>query len=148
MAKYTKKIKTRKPNKSVKPNKSDKRKRTKQGRKRIISTRRGKPSTLKLTIMNNTRDESCKKNNFTVCCPHMPPDDKRRYVATNEKTVLKYKGKNYQLHTCCLMCSQSMNKLAKNVKKFNKHHLPIIKNGHLYLANKHTGFHVQKLKQI
>ena len=147
MAKYTKKIKTRKTNTPNKPNKSDKRKKQSNKKKQKLSRNKVKP-TLKLTIMNNTRDESCKKNNFTVCCPHMPPDDKRRYVATNEKTVLKYKGKNYQLHTCCLMCSQSMNKLAKNVKKFNKHHLPIIKNGHLYLANKHTGFHVQKLKQI
>ncbi len=103
---------------------------------------------MNLTIMSNTRNELCKKNNFTVCCPHMPPDNKKRYVATNEKTILKYKGKNYELHTCCLMCSQSMNKLAKNVKKFNKLHIPIIKNGYLYLANKHTGFHVQKLKQI
>ena len=46
------------------------------------------------------------------------------------------------------MCSEALNKLAKNVRKFNKLHIPIIKNGHLYLANKHTGFHVQKLKQI
>ena len=145
MAKYTKKIKTRKPNKS------DKRKRKAQTQKRKRKqniSKNGVKQTLKLTIMNNTRDEPCKKNNFTACCPHMPPDDKRRYVATNEKTLLKYKGKKYELHTCCLMCSEALNKLAKNVRKFNKLHIPIIKNGHLYLANKHTGFHVQKLKQI
>ena len=147
MAKYTKKIKTRKTNTPNKPNKSDKRKKQSNKKKQKLSRNKVKP-TLKLTIMNNTRDEPCKKNNFTACCPHMPPDDKRRYVATNEKTLLKYKGKKYELHTCCLMCSEALNKLAKNVRKFNKLHIPIIKDGHLYLANKYTGFHVQKLKQI
>ena len=135
MIEYTKKLKIRKTSKTNK-------------RKTNKSNKNKKQSQLKLTIMNNTRDEPCKKNNFTVCCPHMPPDDKRRYVATNEKTILKYKGKKYELHTCCLMCSQALNKLAKNVTKFDKEHKPIIKDGHLYLANKYTGFHVQKLKQV
>jgi hypothetical protein len=135
MVEYTKKLKIRKTSKTNK-------------RKTNKSNKNKKQSQLKLTIMNNTRDEPCKKNNFTACCPHMPPDDKRRYAATNEKTILKYKGKKYELHTCCLMCSQALNKLAKNVTKFNKEHKPIIKDGYLYLANKYTGFHVQKLKQV
>ena len=43
----------------------------------------------------------------------MEPDAEGRYPATNEKTVLKYNGEEYILHTCCKMCSVEMNKIAK-----------------------------------
>ena len=97
--------------------------------------------------MKNTRNEECSKNRMTVCCPHMEPDDKGRYRATNEKSVLKYKGNNYILHTCCLMCSKEMNKTAKNTEKFNKLYKPKKKGDNLVLANKKTGKYVQILKK-
>jgi hypothetical protein len=99
-------------------------------------------------LLKNTRNEECSKNKMTVCCPHMEPDDKGRYRATNEKSVLKYKGNNYILHTCCLMCSKEMNKTAKSTEKFDKLYKPKKKEDNLVLANKKTGRDVQILKRI
>lgn len=98
----------------------------------------------------NTRDEKCISKKNTACCPHMAPDSKGRYRATNEMTPLYYRGKTYQLHTCCLMCSQAMNKLAKkNVDKFDKLHKPVImSDGSLKLANAITGKYVQISKMM
>ena len=98
----------------------------------------------------NTRGEKCTSRNNTACCPHMRPDEKGRYRATNEMTPLHYRGKKYQLHTCCLMCSQAMNHLAKtNIEKFDKNHRPIImKDGSLKLANAVTGKYIQILPLI
>lgn len=92
----------------------------------------------------NTRGEKCSAANGTKCCPHMTTDEKGRYRATNEKSELNYKGVKYQLHTCCLMCSNAMNKLAAtNTEKFDKLHKPIITKDGLKLANGHTGEYVQ-----
>ena len=98
----------------------------------------------------NTRDEKCSGDNNILCCPHMKPDEKGRYRATNEKSVLHYKGNKYELHTCCLMCSQEMNKLAKeDIETFDKIHKPIILiDGSLKLANGVTGEYVQVSKAI
>ena len=96
--------------------------------------------------MKNTRNVACGKTN---CCPHMPPDEKGRYRATNEKTTLKYKGKTYELHTCCLMCSKAMNALIKkDIKVFEKQYKPVVKKGVLYLSNKNTKKRMQELKQV
>ena len=71
--------------------------------------------------LKNTRNQKCTSRKSAVCCPHMAPDDKGLYAATNEMTPLKYRGKKYELHTCCKMCGTSMNKLAKtNPDKFKK----------------------------
>ena len=101
-------------------------------------------------ILLNTRNKKCSDKNWTSCCPHMPPNEKGKYIATNEQTILHYKGKQYILHTCCLMCSQAMNKLSKNNSyKFKKLYInKINKNGDLVLKNKHTGVVIQKTKLV
>jgi NCAIR mutase (PurE)-related protein len=112
-----------------------------------------KKTTRKLTRVSNklinTRNEKCIASNSTKCCPHMNTDEKGRYHATNEKSILHYKGAKYELHTCCLMCSEEMNKLAKtNIVKFNKLHKPIKHKNGLLLANGHTGKYVQFVQAV
>ena len=111
-----------------------KQKKTRKNRKKII----------------NTRNVSCYSKNMTTCCPHMEPDDKGRYRATNETSKLYYNDKQYILHTCCLMCSNAMNNLSKNNKsKFDKIYKPrVLEDGSLKLANSKTGIYVQKAKLI
>ena len=97
--------------------------------------------------MINTRNQPCSRRSRTVCCPHQKPDKKGRYAATNEKTVLEYKGKKYLLHTCCLACSKSMNRLShRNLNLFENKYKPVIKNNKLILSNQWTGKPVQQLK--
>lgn len=93
----------------------------------------------------NTRNESCYGKKMTTCCPHMDPDEKGRYRATNESSTLHYDGKKYLLHTCCLMCSAAMDKLAKKSKRaFDKTYKPrVLSDGSLKLANAKTGVYVQ-----
>ena len=99
-----------------------------------------------LKKMKNTRNIVCGKTN---CCPHMPLDKKGRYRATNEKSILKYKGKTYELHTCCLMCSKAMNELVKkDIKTFEKQYKPHVEKRVLYLSNKHTKKRMQELKEV
>ena len=94
----------------------------------------------------NTRKEKCSKNNYTSCCPHMKPNNDNQYAATNEQTILKYKKKKYALFTCCLMCSNAMNKLSKSDPiKFKKVYISrFLKNGTMILKNKYSGKEVQK----
>lgn len=84
---------------------------------------------------------------MTSCCPHMEPDAEGRYPATNEKTVLKYNGEEYILHTCCKMCSAEMNKIAKTKSKFDKLYKPKKVGDDLKLANRKTGKYIQLLKK-
>lgn len=100
--------------------------------------------------LKNTRNEDCSLRKSTSCCPHMDVDKKGRYRATNEKSILHYKGKRYALHTCCLMCAEAMNKTAKsNPDKFKKNYISRFdKKGNLIAKNKHTGKEIQILKLI
>lgn len=99
--------------------------------------------------LKNTRNEKCSKNNYSVCCPHNKLTN-NKYAATNEKSILKYQNKKYKLYTCCLMCSDAMNKLASsNPNKFKKLYIKSInKNGDLLLKNIHTNKFVQIAKLI
>ena len=96
----------------------------------------------------NTRNEDCGINGSTGCCPHMGPDEKGRYRATNEKTTLTYDNKKYELHTCCIMCSDAMNALAKSdPAKFKASYVSrYMPNGDMIAKNHHTKKEVQVLK--
>lgn len=98
--------------------------------------------------LKNTRDEDCAINGSTGCCPHMGPDEKGRYRATNEKTILTYDNKKYELHTCCIMCSDAMNALAKTYPvKFEASYVSrYMPNGDMVAKNHHTNKEVQVLK--
>ena len=80
----------------------------------------------------------------------MAPDDKGRYAATGTKHVLKYKGKSYRLMTCCKMCGDSMNDIAKrNPAKFAKLYIDSIDaKGNIHAKNRHTGKVVQIMRLI
>lgn len=101
-------------------------------------------------VLINTRNESCKENNWTSCCPHMPPDVKGRYAATNESSTLKLDDKNYKLHTCCKPCSVAMQSMWNTDKSLFKKLYKPIKNekGDIWLHNRHTGKKVQMAKII
>ena len=101
-------------------------------------------------ILLNSKNKSCKSQKFTACCPHMIPDNEGRYAATGIKHILKYKGNNYKLMTCCQMCGDVMNKISKeNPKKFAKLYIKYIdKNGNIHAKNRHTNEVVQILKKI
>ena len=96
----------------------------------------------------NTRNEDCGINGSTGCCPHMGPDEKGRYRATNEKTTLTYDNKKYELHTCCIMCSEAMNALARtDPAKFRASYVSrYMPNGDMVAKNHHTKKEVQVLK--
>jgi hypothetical protein len=96
----------------------------------------------------NTRNEDCGINGSTGCCPHMGPDEKGRYRATNEKTTLTYDNKKYELHTCCIMCSEAMNALARtDPAKFKASYVSrYMPNGNMVAKNQHTKKEVQVLK--
>jgi hypothetical protein len=101
----------------------------------------------KTVKLSNSRNEPCAKRDWTACCPHMPPNEKGQYAATNEDSILKYNNKRYVLHACCKMCSDAMNKLAKNKRKFDKiHRTKKLKGDRIMLANAKTRKYVQKLK--
>ena len=116
------------------------------------ATRKRRPSKKSIVGkgLKNTRNEDCSIHKSTGCCPHMNPDEKHRYRATNEKSVLKLGTKRYQLHTCCLMCSQAMNAQAKSdPKKFEKMYVSrYLENGNMVAKNNHTGEEVQILKLL
>ena len=97
----------------------------------------------------NTRNEKCSKNNYTSCCPHNKLTN-NKYAATNEKSVLHYNKHEYELYTCCMMCSAAMNKMAKNdPSKFKKLYIKSInKNGDLLLKNIHSNKFVQIAKKL
>tara|TARA_B100000941_G_C28456194_1_gene528067 strand:- start:173 stop:1102 length:930 start_codon:yes stop_codon:yes gene_type:complete len=96
----------------------------------------------------NTRNEDCGINDSTGCCPHMGPDEKGRYSATNEKTTLTYDNKKYELHTCCMMCADAMNALARtDPAKFKASYVSrYMPNGDMVAKNHHTKKEVQVLK--
>ena len=80
------------------------------------------------------------------CCPHMGPNAEGRYRATNETSLLGYKGNMYSLKTCCEMCANAM---RENSSTFDKDYLPHIvkKNGKTYLqlSNRVTKVPIQYL---
>jgi len=99
----------------------------------------------------NTRDEKCSAKGWTACCPHMPPDRKGRYAATNEETVLTFPdGSRYKLHTCCKMCGDQMREEIKNdYKAFVEHYKPVVAGKDaMWLHNKDTGARVQKIRRL
>ena len=97
--------------------------------------------------LKNKRNKSCSFKNSTSCCPHMPPDKNGKYSATNEMTPLKYRGKRYELHTCCKMCAEAMNKLAKtDPEKFRQTYISRFDKFNIVAKNKHTRKEVQILK--
>ncbi len=91
------------------------------------------------TELKNTRNEKCSHNNWTACCPHMPPNEKGQYIATNETTILYYRRHEYELHTCCKHCSEEMNKLSKrNPALFAKKYIHSFDaDGNLIAKNQH-----------
>ena len=98
----------------------------------------------------NTRNEPCdiyKQN----CCPHMGPNDKGLYRATNESTDFNYDGHTYILKTCCQMCADAMKDLVKkHISEFNTVYSPRIHidnsgNKYLFLSNANTGKLIQAL---
>ena len=97
----------------------------------------------------NTRDEDCSVGNKNVCCPHMPPDDKGRYAATNETNILYYGNNMYKLNTCCTMCSDAMNALAQSdPKKFHTKYISrYLSNGDMVVKNQHSKKEVQILEK-
>lgn len=139
--KISKKSKTNnKKNKSIKTNFSKKT----SYKKKLKSSK-----TRKIKLIN-TRNENCSKNGMTTCCPHMAVDEKGRYAATNEKTILKYDGKKYELYTCCKMCSVLMNKISKDTRnKFARLYINGFDDkGNMLLQNQYTKKHVQTAKLI
>jgi thiol-disulfide isomerase/thioredoxin len=113
------------------------------GSRRVGGTRR--VSRRGARKLRNTRNKRCNGNKMMNCCPHMPPDDKGRYVATTQKHVLKYKGKKYSFKTCCTMCAILMKiESLKHPARFAKKYVASEKGGSLMLKNKHTGRIVQK----
>lgn len=100
--------------------------------------------------LRNTKNKSCKSRKFTACCPHMPPDKDGKYMTTATKHILEYKDKKYNLMTCCPMCGDTMNRLAKrNPKKFAKLYIDKIDNrGNIRAKNRHTGKVVQILNLV
>tara|TARA_B100000700_G_C14642047_1_gene667845 strand:- start:225 stop:662 length:438 start_codon:yes stop_codon:yes gene_type:complete len=96
----------------------------------------------------NSKKKSCLENDMTTCCPHMEPNNDGEYAATTSMKPLSYRGKKYELYTCCQMCADNMNKLSKdNPDKFDNYYkVKLTKEGHLKLANKHTKEYVQIAK--
>ena len=130
-----------------------KKRKTKKNKIKIKKTQKRKSKrniTLKnKTKLKNTRNQLCSSKNWTVCCPHQKPDSQGRYAATNEVTTLFYNNRKYKLHTCCKMCSKSMNDLSKNKPAlFKILYKPVVKKGYLKLSNKWTKRCVQHLKLI
>ena len=123
----------------------------KHNNRRTQRKRSRKNRTLKKpqTGLKNTRNQLCSNKKWTVCCPHQKPDSDGRYAATNEISTLLYNGNEYELHTCCMMCSKAMNKLANsNIGLFKKKYKPVVKNGYLKLSNQWTKKCVQHLKLL
>ena len=100
--------------------------------------------------LRNTRDEPCTTKNMTGCCPHMRPDSKGRYRATNEKTRLRYRGNRYELYTCCLMCSDAMVRLAEeDPEQFKDIYIvKTLPSGDLVLRNRVTKEPVQVVRRV
>ena len=101
------------------------------------------------SMLKNTRNEQCdiyKQN----CCPHMGPDEKGLYRATNESTDLKYDGKIFILKTCCQMCADVMKEMVhKKQSQFKSEYAPKIHRvagkTYLLLSNKVTHKPIQAL---
>ena len=115
----------------------------KRGGKRILQTR-------KRCALRNTRGECCSKGSWSSCCPHMQPDAKGRYAATNEETVLKLGSRKYRIKTCCRPCATAMQTAWDTDRTiFNRSYKPQEnEKGDLWLHNKHTGRRVQLAKRI
>ena len=104
------------------------------------------------TISKNTRGQKCSEkapkssHGWTSCCPHMPLDEHGHYRATNEMNVLSYKGKEYELWTCCQMCADAMKKSAKDTPNtFENDYIHSFEGTTILAKNKHTGKIVQKM---
>jgi hypothetical protein len=80
----------------------------------------------------------------------MPRDENGLYATTSSRKELKYRGNSYKLHTCCMICSQKMNALArKDPDAFDKKYkVRINKSGSLELSNQHTGEFVQIARRM
>lgn len=121
-----------------------KKKRTSHKKKMTRKKRAGTSSMLK-----NTRNEQCdiyKQN----CCPHMGPDSKGLYRATNESSDFNYDGKTFILKTCCQMCADAMKYMVQNNQaQFNSEYAPKIQQTsgktYLLLSNKVTHKPIQAL---
>lgn len=115
----------------------------KRGGRKVLQTR-------KRSVLLNTRGEECSKNNWSSCCPHMQPDARGRYAATNESTILKLGSRRYNLKTCCKPCAFAMQTAWDTDKSiFNKQYKPLeTSKGDLWLHNKHTGKRVQLALRI
>jgi hypothetical protein len=96
--------------------------------------------------LQNTRNENCSMNDMTVCCPHMSINEKGEYSGTNEMTPFLYKGRTYELHTCCKVCAKAMIDYGDDM--FEKIHKPIIYDDHMIIHHKDTGVVIQKMKII
>jgi len=104
------------------------------------------------TISKNTRNQKCSEkapkssHGWTSCCPHMPLDEHGHYRATNEMNVISYKGKEYELWTCCQMCADAMKKSAKETHiTFKNDYIHSFEGTTMLAKNKHTGKIVQKM---
>ena len=95
--------------------------------------------------MRNTRGELCKPS-LQNCCPHMEPNDKGLYRATNETSDFQYNGTTYLLKTCCQMCADAMkNNLKLNKELFETAYKPKLVGSKLLLSNQATGKPIQLL---
>lgn len=137
-------------NKSLKSRKRKTLKTIRKEMKRNKTLKLRKGGNSKVSVPINTRDEKCSENNWTSCCPHMEPDEKGRYRATNEVNDLYYENKVYKLHTCCNHCAKEMNKESKkNPLQFkNDYIIGFNKDNSMILKNKHTGEKVQIAKKV
>ena len=77
----------------------------------------------------NSRGEHCVDHDMTVCCPHMSINNKGQYASTNEMTLFSYRGKVYELHTCCKACAQQMQQLGDD--EFERIYKPIRKTNYI-----------------
>ena len=109
------------------------------------TSRRIRTKKRKSKMARNTKSRHCKSRRMTNCCPHMPTDENGLYPTTTAMKELKYRRKSYKLHTCCPMCAQAMNAMAKkDPDAFDKKYkVRINKAGSLLLSNQHTGELVQ-----
>ena len=98
-------------------------------------------------VMRNTRGEVCKPTDQN-CCPHMEPNEKGHYRATNETSEFEYKGTTYLLKTCCKMCADAMkDNLKHNKDLFENAYKPTLVGSKLLLSNQATGKPIQLLPQ-
>lgn len=114
-----------------------------------VKTRKNRKSSKKSKTLKNHKNELCLSRKHTACCPHNKPKN-GKYIATNEKSILHFKGKKYELHTCCTMCADAMNAMAsKDPSLFKKKYVSKYdRKGNIIAKNAHTGEEVQTLRLV